>query len=435
MIANSAKRLRYDAVLPVPSSRRRAQRVERVWDTARPEQIAPDGDWRYWLILAGRGWGKTRTLVEYGIKRIADYPRLAIVAPTFADGRDTVVEGESGFLAHHRNQIETWNRSMGELHFTNGARGKIFSADEPDRLRGPQHHTALCDELAAWRYPQATWDMLMMGLRLGDDPRVCAATTPRPIALLKWLVDQPDAHITRGSTFDNRANLAPAFFDAIIARYAGTTIGRQEIEGLIIDDVPGALWSRALLDRLRVVKAPDLVRAVTAIDPSTTGGGDEAGIVSAGVGWCDCAGKRELHGFVLHDDSVQAAPHIWAYTAVTAYHRIRADRLVAESNQGGEMVSLTIGTIPTAPPVKLIHASRGKHARAEPVAALYEQGKVHHVGVFAKLEDELCQWTPHSADSPNRLDALVWALTELLVTNKPTPPVAPLGMTRPSEWR
>jgi phage terminase large subunit-like protein len=382
--------------------------------TARPEQLPPTGDWRTWLILAGRGWGKTRTLVEFGMAQIESCPRLAIVAPTYADARDTVVEGVSGFYPLYRDKIETWNRTLGELVFTNGARAKIFSSGEPDRLRGPQHYAALCDELAAWKYPDDTWNMLMMGLRLGTNPRVCVATTPRPIPLVKQLLSAATTHITRGSTYDNRANLAPQFFDQIIARYEGTVLGRQELNAEILDDMPGALWQRAMIESKRVTKAPELSRITVAIDPSATSGGDEAGVITAGVGMCDCKGTPELHGFVLDDSSIQGSPQTWAGAAVTAYHKLHADSLVAEDNNGGEMVDVTISTIRNAPPVKRIHASRGKHTRAEPVAALYEQGKVHHVGTFAKLEDEQCSWLPGMA-SPNRMDALVWAITELMI--------------------
>lgn len=415
MIANSHKRIEYPPQPRVHPIRRQQQAGVVAWgDMARPEQLPPEGDWRTWLLLAGRGFGKTRTLVEYGAERIKTYPRLAIVAPTFADGRDTVVEGESGFLATHRDIIENWNRSMGELHFKNGARGKLFSSDEPDRLRGPQHHTALCDELAAWRHPTTTWDTLMMGLRLGNNPRVCVATTPRPIPLLKMLLESSTTHVTRGSTFDNRANLAPQFFDAIIARYQGTQLGRQELGGELLEDAEGALWKRAWIEQLRVVQAPELTTIVTAIDPSATSGGDEAGVITGGVGLCGCKGSVEMHGFILADDSIQASPEKWARNAVIAYHRLKANKLVAESNNGGEMVAVTIGTISGAPPVKLIHASRGKQTRAEPISMLTEQGNIHHVGTFPILEDELCSWTPGMA-SPNRLDAYVWVMTELMV--------------------
>lgn len=420
MIANSYKRLKHEP--PVRVKRPLAPTPARQgggWaEHGRPEQQPPPGDWRTWLILAGRGWGKTRTLVEFGVKRVEVYPRLAIVAPTFADGRDTVVEGESGFLATHRDKIETWNRSMGELHFTNGARGKIFSSDEPDRLRGPQHHTALCDELAVWRYPQATWDMLMMGLRLGDDPRVCVATTPRPIPLIKWLLMQSTTHATRGSTFDNRANLAEPYFEQIIARYEGTELGRQELGGELLEDTEGALWRRATIEAGRANTLPVLSRVVTGIDPTNTATGDEAGIVTAGVGMCMCKGAPERHGFILSDDSVQGSPKAWASAGVAAYHKFQADSLIAEDNNGGEMVEVTIETIPHAPPVKRIHASRGKQTRAEPISMLYEQGKVHHVGAFPKLEDEMCSWVPGDP-SPNRMDALVWTLTELMLDGGP----------------
>jgi phage terminase large subunit-like protein len=349
---------------------------------------------------------------------------MAIIAPTYADARDTCVEGESGLKSICQpSEISNWNRSMGELTFSTGAKVKLFSGDEPDRLRGPQHHAIWFDELAIFAYPQSCWDMAMLGLRLGDNPRVCVTTTPRPIALIRQLMSDPSTALTRGSTYANAANLAPQFVEQIIKRYEGTTLGRQELDGELIEDTPGALWQRSQIEALRVVKVPDLartsdtggystdlVRIVVAIDPSATSGGDEAGIITAGM---DSNGEV----YVLSDDSIQGSPQTWARNAVVAYHKHVADCLVAEDNNGGEMVSVVISTIPDAPTVKRIHASRGKYTRAEPVAALYEQAKVHHVGVFAKLEDEMTSWLPGMA-SPNRMDALVWAITELALNAK-----------------
>lgn len=382
---------------------------------ARPAQTPPPGAWFVWLILAGRGFGKTRTGAEYIRAGQHTCPHMRVIAPTFADARDTCVEAESGLRSICApGEVVKWNRSLGEVEFKTGATVKLFSADEPERLRGPQSYRDWYDELGAWRYVQQTWDMAMMGLRLGTDPRAVVTTTPRPIPLLKWLLAQPTTHTTRGSTYDNRANLAPQFFAHIVSRYEGTTLGRQELNAELLDDMPGALWRRSTIEVGRVVKAPPLSRVVTAIDPSATATGDEAGVVTAGVGLCACTGTPELHGFVLSDSSVQASPDKWAAAAVADYHKHAADTLVAEDNNGGEMVAITIGTVAHAPPVKRIHASRGKQTRAEPIAMLYEQGKVHHVGAFAKLEDELCSWLPGDA-SPNRMDALVWALTELML--------------------
>lgn len=379
---------------------------------ARPSQLPPPGAWRIWLILAGRGWGKTRTGAEWFRLQSRTVPILRIVAPTYADARDTCVEGESGLRAIcGPGELVKWNRSIGEGEFSNGARFKLFSGDTPDRLRGPQSYADWYDELGAWQYQQEAWDMAMMGLRLGNDPRAVVTTTPRPTALIRSLAERNgrDVAVTRGATYENRDNLAAAFFEQIVSRYAGTRQGRQEIDAEILDDAPGALWKRMQLDKLRVSVLPELARVVVGVDPSATKGGDEAGVVAAGLG-------KDGHGYVLEDASLQGSPDQWARAAVAAYHKHGGDRLIAESNNGGEMVSLTIQTIPGAPPVKLIHASRSKQARAEPIVALYEQGRVHHVGYFSHLEDEQCGWEPTTgAPSPNRLDALVWALTELMV--------------------
>ena len=386
---------------------------------ARPEQLTPSGDWRVWLILAGRGWGKTRTGAEdvkaYGLENPGS--RIAILAPTFPDARDTCVEGESGLLnILPQSEVQSWNRSIGELVLKNSTRYKLFSGDKPERLRGPQHHRAWVDEPASFRYPQS-FDMLMFGLRLGYDPRAVVTGTPKPVKLVKDLIKQEGVVVTRGTTYENRANLAPAFFSDIIKKYEGTRLGRQELNAEILEDNPNALWQRDQIEKLRLTKAPALKRICTAVDPSATASGNEAGIITAGVAQCSCKGegKTELHGFVLDDASLQGSPERWAQASVSSYNKYKADALVAESNNGGEMVRVTIGTVQGAPPVKLVHASRGKHTRAEPVSALYEQDKVHHVGLYPSLEDELTEWEPSDKDSPNRLDALVWALTFLML--------------------
>ena len=393
---------------------------------ARPEQLTPPGDWRIWLILAGRGWGKTRVGAEdgktYGLEHKDS--RIGIVAPTYADARDTCVEGESGLLAClPASKVLRWNRSLGELSLTNGARYKLFSADEPERLRGPQHHRMWFDEMGAWKYPQQTFDMAMFGLRLGMTPQAVITTTPRPIPLVKDLMRRvgADVVLTKRSTYDNLDNLAPAFVQQIVARYAGSRLGRQELEAEILDDNPGALWKRDALDALRVLQHPDLARVVVAVDPAATSneGSDETGIIGAG------RGASDGHGYVLEDASLRDTPAEWARAAVTLYHKLQADRIVAEANQGGDMVAHTIHTVDPNVPVKLVHASRGKVARAEPVAALYEQSRVHHVGTFPDMEDQMCNWTQGDA-SPDRLDALVWALTELLLDAPPEPRIRPL---------
>lgn len=376
---------------------------------ARDEQLAPSGDWGVWYINAGRGWGKTRTGAEETWNQSQTAARIAIVAQSLGEARDTCIEGETGLKTLHPDL--QWNRSWGEMTFPSGARGKIFSAEDPESLRGPNNYFAWCDEIAKWRYLKQTWDQLMFTMRKGDS-RVVITTTPRPLPLLKEIKARPSTHVTSGTTYDNLRNLSQRFIENIIKPYEGTELGRQELEAVDLEDVAGALWQRATIEAKRETKAPDLERIVTAIDPSATAGGDEAGVLTGGIGWCTCKGYPEKHGFVLSDDSVQASPREWAKAGVTAYHKYRADCLVAEDNNGGEMVEVTIGTVSHAPPVKRIHASRGKQTRAQPVAMLYEQGKVHHIGAFPKLEDEMCTWLPDMA-SPNRMDALVWMLTEL----------------------
>ena len=397
---------------------------------ARPAQLAPDGDWRIWLILAGRGFGKTRTGAEWVRQQVENGSarRIALVGATAADVRDTMVEGESGLLRAfpdgHRPKYEPSKR---RVTFSNGATATTYSADEPDRLRGPNHDLAWADEVAAWRYEEA-WDQLMFGLRIGDRPRVVATTTPRPTRLIRDLVDRADCAVTRGSTWDNETNLAPAFLAEMRRRYEGTRLGRQELDAELLMDADGALWNRDDLDSYRVTKTPTLRRIVVAIDPavSNNADSDETGIVVAGI---DDTG----HGYVLEDRSMKGSPNEWAAAAVTGYNVHKADRIVAEANQGGDMITHTLRTVDASVPVKLVHASRGKRTRAEPIAAMYEQGRVHHVGSFPQLEDQLCIWTPDSA-SPDRLDALVWALTELMVNARQPEAVVPFQGTRKSPW-
>jgi phage terminase large subunit-like protein len=391
---------------------------------ARPEQLAPEGEWRVWLLLAGRGFGKTRAGAEHirarAIARTAR--RLALVAPTASDVRDVMVEGESGILAIS----PPWERpryepSKRRLTWPNGAIATLFSADEPERLRGPQHDLAWCDELASWRYPEA-WDMLMLGLRLGDDPQVLVTTTPRPTQLIRRLTADPTVVVTGGTTYEN-PHLAPAFLGQIIRKYQGTRLGRQELEAELLEDVPGALWKRGTIEATRTFSAPDLIRVVVAIDPATssTEGSDETGIIVAGKDHAGC-------GWVLADASGRFQPLEWARTAITAYRTHCADRIVAEVNNGGDMVETTLRIIDPGAPFAAVHASRGKITRAEPVAALYEQGRVRHVGVFPQLEDQMCAFARDAHGSfdvrlagfsPDRVDALVWALTELLIGQMP----------------
>src|SRR6266568_6468349 len=388
------------------------------WDIwSRLKQREPGGDWRIWLILAGRGFGKTRTGAEWCRAQVEQKKckRLALVGRTAADVRDVMVEGESGILAIS----PPWNRpryepSKRRLTWPNGAIATLYSADEPERLRGPQHDAAWCDELASWRYPEA-WDMLMLGLRLGTDPRVVVTTTPRPTKSIRVLLADPKVVVSRGTTAENRANLAPAFLDQIVRRYQGTRLGRQELDAEILDDMPGGLWRRGIIEATRTSTYPELSRVVVAIDPavSASEAADETGIIAVGR---DANG----HGYVLADASGRYAPAEWARVAIAAYRAHQADRIVAEINNGGDMVEATLRMIDPNVPFSAVRAARGKVARAEPVAALYEQGRIHHLGAFPQLEDQMCSFTSDfdrtaSGYSPDRVDALVWALTELLV--------------------
>lgn len=395
---------------------------------ARPNQRAPEGEWLTWLILAGRGFGKTRSGAEW-VRSLACGPtpltagthaRFAIIAETAADARDVLVEGDSGLLAVHPPDFRPlYEPSKRRLTWPNGAVATLYNATEPDQLRGPQHDAAWCDELAKWQYARESWDQLQFGLRLGDNPRQTITTTPRPIPLLREVMADPRTVVTRGSTIDNAANLAVSFMEQITTRYAGTRLGRQELEAEILDDVPGALWTRAVLDANRVPadKLPEMARVVVAIDPSGTDGddeGDEIGIVVAGRG-------VDGRGYVMEDVTCKLSPDGWARMAITAYHRNSADRIVAERNFGGAMVQAVVRSADRSVPFKEVVASRGKAARAEPVSALFEQGRVSIVAGLTALEDELVLMTPSGfmgEGSPNRTDAMVWALTEVMLAHQ-----------------
>jgi phage terminase large subunit-like protein len=363
--------------------------------------------------MGGRGVGKTRTGAEWTIASARDFPLTNIMGATADDARDIMVEGESGILASAPDDFRpTYLPSKRRLEWPNGARSLIFTADEPERLRGKQHQRIWMDEVAAWKKPDS-YDQAMFGLRLGADPRACLTSTPKPVKLIRNLLEEEQAGtgrvaVTRGSTYANRANLAPAFFAQIITRYEGTRLGRQELGGEYLDDVVGALWTRAMFDNRH--PAPDLRRAVVAVDPAITAteDSDETGIVVAGVG-------VDGRGYVLADRSCVDTPQGWASRAIAAYREFGCDRIVYEANQGGDLVGHTLRMADRLVPLKAVHASRGKRVRAEPVAALYEQGRVTHTTALDDLEDQLCNWTPELGESPDRLDALVWALTELMV--------------------
>jgi phage terminase large subunit-like protein len=375
------------------------------WDFwARDKQKLPTAPFFVWMILAGRGFGKTRTGSETVRKWVATNPYVNLIGATADDARDIMIEGESGILAIcPKRERPTYKKSDRKLAWPNGATSLIFTADEPERLRGKQHGKIWADELSSWRYADS-WDQAMMGLRLGANPQAIVTTTPRPTRIIRQLVGDERNIVTTGTTYDNKQNLATGFFDYVIKRYEGTTLGRQELLAEILSDNPAALWKRDQLDADRVLQSPDLDYIVVGVDPSATSTGDEAGIITCG--------RNGDQYYTMADDSLQASPLEWAKAAVTAYHRSKANKIVAESNQGGEMVSTVIRQIDPSVPIDLVHASRGKATRAEPVSAIYEQHRAHHVGTFAKLEDELCLWTPGGA-SPNRLDALVWAITAL----------------------
>lgn len=402
-------------------------RVLGTWDVnARGDQWPPDrasdgAAWTIWLVMGGRGAGKTRTgaqwvrgmaLGEPGFA-VAPAGRIALIAETSADARDIMVEGVSGVLSvHTRHERPHWEPSRRRLEWPNGAVAQVFSAEDPESLRGPQFDCAWLDEFAKWRHAQETFDMLQFGLRLGALPRQVITTTPRPTPMLRKLLADPRTVVTRAATIANAANLAPGFLERIVARYAGTRLGRQELDGEIVDERADALWSRAMLEAAREDTPPALRRIVVAIDPpaSSSKRADKCGIICAGI-------DRDGIVHVLADDSLEAArPGAWARVAIALYSKHEADQLIAEINQGGEMVEAVIHEADPAVPVVKVRATRGKYLRAAPVAQLYEQGRVRHCGVFPALEDEMCAFGPDGlpgSRSPDRLDALVWAITAL----------------------
>jgi len=364
------------------------------------------------LFLAGRSFiptHNTRTGAEWVREQVKHYPYVNLIGATTDDAREIMIEGESGLLAIcPPGERPRYIANKRRLEWPNGARSLVFTADAPERLRGKQHMKLWADELAAWRYAEA-WDQAMLGLRLGDNPQACITTTPRPTRVIKELVAHPKCVVVTGTTYENRANLAEGFYDDIITKYEGTHLGEQELLAKLIDEVPGALWTRGILENNRVHHYPDLARIVVAIDPAATSNADsnETGIVVAGI-------DEHRQGYVIDCAHGRFTPDEWATQAIRLYKSYDADRIIAEVNNGGEMVEKTLRTVSERVAYTAIHASRGKHTRAEPVAALYEQGKVHHVGLFAEMEDQMCTWLPGET-SPDLLDAAVWAITELML--------------------
>ena len=392
-------------------------------EAASKESSATMRDWRTWLLLGGRGSGKTRAGAEWvraqalGLAPFARAAvgRIALVGETIGDVRAIMVEGVSGLLAiHPPHERPTFEPSKKQLTWPNGSIAQLFSAEDPDGLRGPQFGAAWCDELAKWRYAEKTWDMLQFALRIGPNPRQVVTTTPRPIALLKQLIADVATVISRSRTIDNAEYLSPLFIAGIRKRYGASTIARQELDGEVIEDRDDALWKRQAIEKARVSAAPALRRVVVAVDPPVTSGAkaDACGIIVAGI-------AADGRGYVLADRTLRGyAPTVWAKAAVAAFHEFEADRIVAEVNQGGELVEGVIRQVDAGVPVKRVRATRGKWLRAEPVAALYERELVCHAGSFAELEDQMCDYGPEGLSngrSPDRMDALVWALTDLML--------------------
>ncbi len=419
-----------------PKEKARLRYEWRFW--ARPNQLPPAGDWIHWLLLMGRGWGKTRTAAEFvrdevGAEKVG---RIALIGRTAGDVREVMVEGQSGLLnispPGARPKFEPSKR---RLTWPNGAVASLYYGESPDLLRGPEHDLYWADEIAAWKYPQECWDNLLMGLRLGARPRGVITTTPRPIPLIKARVKDPLTVVVRGSTFDNAANLPPTFLAELIEKYEGTRIGRQELYAEVLEDVEGALWNLALLERNRVREAPELARVVVAIDPAVTAkeGSDETGIIVGGS-------NKEQHAYILEDRSGRFSPDGWAKEALDAYEKHDADCIVAEVNNGGDLVEKVIQDAARSRGyevrIKKVHAARGKETRAEPVVALDERGRLHHVGSFPQLEDQMCSFVPGEKrkGSPDRMDARVWCATELLIGKKAPVIAAPGGIGGPSPW-
>ncbi|MBU2958625.1 terminase family protein [Paracoccus sp. C2R09] len=394
---------------------------------ALPHQLPPEGDWKSWVIMGGRGAGKTRAGSEW-VRRMVEGPtaaapgrchRVALVGETFDQVREVMVFGESGILAcTPPDRRPVWEAGRRRLVWANGATATVYSAHEPEALRGPQFDAAWADELAKWKKSEDVWDMLQFALRLGDHPQQVVTTTPRNVGVLKRILQNASTVVTHAPTEANRAYLAESFLAEVEARYGGTRLGRQELDGVLLDDVEGALWTTSMLEAARIADVPKLDRVVVAVDPAVTAGSnsDECGIVV--VGAVTQGEPKDWRAFVLEDASVRGSPTDWARAAIAAMDRHGAERLVAEVNQGGDLVESVIRQIDPLVPFRALRATRGKGLRAEPVAALYEQGRIRHVRGLGPLEDQMCQMTVRGYEgrgSPDRLDALVWAVHELLI--------------------
>jgi len=388
------------------------------WEVrARPKQLPPKGNWFGWLLRSGRGFGKTRAGAEWIIDRVRKgFKRIALIGQTKADVRDTMIEiGDSSILKISRPTfMPKYEPSKRRLTWPNGAIAISYSGDEPDQLMGPQHDTVWIDELAKFQYPQKTWDNMEFGLRIGLNPQVMITATPRPIPIIKDLIADPDIRDVRGNSYENIDNLSERYINRIIKKYEGTRLGRQEIYGHILADNPDALWTRKVIEDNRRNKAPELIRIAVAIDPQATDNimSSETGIIVGGI-------SEDKQGWILADVTIKGSPDTWGNEAVTAYHKFAADLIIGEINNGGDMVEHVIRSIDSKVSYKSVRASRGKYVRAEPVSALYEQGRIHHIGTFIALEDQLAEWVPGDK-SPDRLDALVWLITELMLGEEKT---------------
>ncbi len=429
---------------------------------ARDPQLAPGGVWSTWLVNAGRGWGKTRVGAEWVRERVLHGARrIALVGRTTGDVRDIMIEGESGLLACS----PPWDRphytpSLRKVTWPNGATAFVYTGEEPDDLRGPAHDTAWADEMASWKYPD-TWDQLQFGLRMGTDPRCIVTTTPRPTKLMRDLMSDPTTVTTGGSTYENAAHLARPFLRRILGKYEGTALGEQEIHARLLDQAEGALWKRETIDAHRIkrplvtneageevldVESLGLTHIVIPIDPavSTRESSSETGIVPVGAKFILQEGVRIPHFYVLDDVTGRYSPFEWATAAIGAYRALQADILVGEVNNGGDLVASNVASVDVNVPFDDVHASRGKRTRAEPISSEYEQGRVHHVGTFRDLEDQLCTWEPHKGHvSPDRLDSVVWGISylkselgyELGAGDDADINIGGHGLDSPSYWR